>query len=449
MVFKSFNLSLVIRLVIFALSIAGLTMGLIHSEWIISIPLMLVLLISFSELIYFMNTINRKVAYFFDSVYNDDTTLHYSEHTRTRSLRALHESLNRLNRHIAEIKLKNEYNVRFFNEMLKYSATGLMAVDEKGYIEQINNAALGLIGLPHISHIDLLQQKNAGLYNLLTQITPGKGRTIKLLHDTELRHLSVKMTMLSFGEKKYRLYSVYDIKAELEENELDSWQKLIRVITHEIMNSIAPITSLSNTLSRIFVRDKAPIPADEVTQTHISNIVHGLEVIEETGQGLMRFVENYRRFTKIPQPDFKPIDIRHWLNALQVLMKNRLEEENIQLRIRITGAQKEFIGDAKLLNQVMINILTNAIEALKNTHDKAIVISVFGHEPEKLRITVTDNGSGIAQDDIEKVFVPFYTTKENGSGIGLSLSRKIMRLHKGSISAFSTPGKQTTFALEF
>ena len=184
--------------------------------------------------------------------------------------------MNRLNKHIADIKIKNEYNEKFFHEMLKSSATGLLAVDEKGYIEQINDAALDFIGLPQITHLDLLKQKNREFHEQMLQIKPGQSHTIKVIHDNELRLFSLKMALLNFGSNRYRLYSISDIKAELEENELDSWQKLIRVMTHEIMNSVAPITSLSNTLSRIFLRDHNPLPVNEVTEKHISKIIDGL-----------------------------------------------------------------------------------------------------------------------------------------------------------------------------
>jgi len=256
--------------------------------------------------------------------------------------------------------------------------------------------------------------------------------------------------LLNFGENRYRLYSISDIKSELEENELDSWQKLIRVMTHEIMNSIAPITSLSNTLSRIFIRNNNPLPAKEVTEKHVANIINGLEVIENTGKGLMRFVEDYRKLTKIPSPVFKPIEINNWLNAIRLLMKSRLDEENINLRITRKGAQEELIGDEKMLNQVMINMLNNAIDALKSVEkSKKITVSVSENVAGRLRISITDNGKGIPPEEIDKIFIPFYTTKENGSGIGLSLSRKIMRLHRGSISVFSRPDEQTTFVLSF
>lgn len=449
MIYKSFNLTIVIRLLVFAVTAACLGIGLYQRNLFVSAPLILLVLIIMFDLVYFVNGVNRKVAFFFDAIRNEDTTLHYAENVKPGSLHALHLSLNRLNRHIADIKLSNAYNEKFFHEMLKSSATGLMAVDENGYVEQVNDSALEFIGLPHIAHTDLLRQKNNELYEMLMQIGPGQSRTIKVLQGNELRLLSLKVALLNFGEKKYKLYSISDIKSELEENELDSWQKLIRVMTHEIMNSIAPITSLSNTLTAIFVKDGLPLPVSEVTEKHTANIIQGLEVIESTGRGLMHFVEDYRQLTKIPKPVFKSIDTVKWLNALQLLMKFRLDEENVKLSIQAKGSLHELIGDEKLLNQLMINVLNNAMDALKNVVQKKIVIILSESTAGKLKISITDNGKGIAPDEIDKVFIPFYTTKENGSGIGLSISRKIMRLHKGSISVFSKQGVQTTIVLSF
>lgn len=449
MIYRSFNLAVIMRLLIFAIATAFLGIALIRQNWLMAAPLTLVVLIAFFNLIYFLNSLNRKVAFFFDSAANDDTTLHLDEKIQSGSLQALHHSMNRLNKHISEIRIRNEHNERFFHEMLKSSATGLLAVDQNGYIEQINDSALDYIGMPHISHIDLLKQKNMELYEQLMLITPGQSRTIKMLHDTDLRLFSLKVALLNFGMNNYRLYSISDIRAELEENELDSWQKLIRVMTHEIMNSIAPITSLSNTLSRIFLRNSKPLPAQEVTEKHVNNIIHGLEVIENTGKGLMRFVEDYRKLTKIPTPAFKPIHINNWLNAIRLLIKNRLDEENINLRITKKRSRQELIGDEKMLNQVMINMLNNAIDALKDVENKKIVIGISEDMTGRLKISISDNGKGIPPEEIDKIFIPFYTTKENGSGIGLSLSRKIMRLHRGSISVFSRPNIQTVFVLTF
>ncbi len=449
MIFKSYSLSILVRLIILVLASAGTGIFIYQHNWLLAAPLSLVILISFISLFHFMNSMNRKVAFFFDAVANDDTTLHFNERIHPRSLHVLHRSLNRLNKHITDIKIKSEYRERFFHEMLKSSATGLVAVDEHGYIEQINGPALEFIGLPHITNIELLKQKNTELYEQMHLISPGQSKAIKILQGKELHLISLKVALLRFNEKRYRLYSLSDIKTEIEENELDSWQKLIRVMTHEIMNSVAPITSLSNTLSRIFIKNSKPLPLADISEKHIANIINGLEVIENTGRGLMRFVEDYRKLTKIPNPVFKPIAVEGWLNGIGLLLKAQLDDAGIEFRITMKSRKGNLIGDEKLLNQVMINLIVNAIDAVRGLKHGKIEISVSDNARGDHVIGVTDNGKGIPGDEIEKIFIPFYTTKENGSGIGLSLSRNIMRLHKGSIAAYSIPGERTTFVLNF
>lgn len=449
MIYKSFNFPILFRLAIFAGLSAALGISLFLKHWIY-IPFFSVLLLATVwNIVYYMNSINRKISFFFDSVSNDDTTLHYSENTWNKSMKNLHRSMNSLNNRISEIKIKSEHNERLYLEMMKYSATGLIAVDNDGYIEIINNSALTLLDMNHISHIELLKQKNKELYDQMMRVKPGQTLTIKFLFGTDLKLFSLKVSNLKFGEKKYRLYSLHDIKTELEENELDSWQKLIRVMTHEIMNSIGPITSLSNILNGIYLKDGKPLPLKDITEKHVQNTIHGLDVIEQTGKGLMHFVEDYRKLTKIPKPIFKPIDIANWINSVELLMKPKFDEENIDFKIHHKSAKKELIGDEKLLTQVFLNLLNNAIDALKKTTNKKINIHVNEGTHGKLRLSVTDNGCGIPPEELEKIFIPFYTTKENGSGIGLSLSRQIMRVHKGSISAISQPGVQTTIVLNF
>jgi signal transduction histidine kinase len=220
-------------------------------------------------------------------------------------------------------------------------------------------------------------------------------------------------------------------------------------MTHEIMNSIGPITSLSNILNGIYLKEGTPIPLGEITEKHVHNTIHGLEVIEQTSRGLMHFVEDYRKLTRIPKPVFKTISIAQWLKSVALLLESTFKTEAVEFRIHYRSYHKEFIGDEKLLTQVMINLLNNSIDALRKTENKKISIVVSEGSTNRLKISVSDNGYGIAPEEIEKIFIPFYTTKENGSGIGLSLSRQIMRLHKGSITAFSQPGEQTVFVLNF
>jgi signal transduction histidine kinase len=405
------------------------------------------LVISVGEIFHYVNGVNRKLSFFFDAIRNEDSTLHFSENVKTTTVKELNASLNNLNSMISEIKIRNEYNERFFRELLKYSATGIIALDEAGYVELINDSALGIIGLKSLSHIRLLRQKNTELHEALLQIKPNQTRTLKIVSGEDLLLISLKVANLQFGEKKYKVYSLYDIKAEMEENELDSWQKLIRVLTHEIMNSIAPITSLSKTLSRFFENEHDQTELTALTKRHIENTREGLAVIEETGKGLMHFIDTYRKLTKIPKPVFRPIAIQKWLKKIDVLMQDRLIAEKVEFRIINTCKRKDFIGDEKLLTQVVINLINNAVDALCDAQNKKVRVKVHESSDGKIHFEVTDSGCGIDQEILDKIFVPFFTTKEHGSGIGLSLSRQIMRLHKGSITANSIPGKYTVFKL--
>jgi signal transduction histidine kinase len=289
MIYRKVNLALFWRLLVAVALAIAIGVGIIMKNIQILIISPILLAISVAEIIYYVNNVNRKLSFFFDAVRNEDSTLHFSEKVKTKSVNELNTSLNSLNALISEIKIRNEHNEQFFRELLKYSATGLIAIDEAGYVELINDSALEIIGMKSLSHVRLLEQKKTDLFEAMNQLNPNQTRTLKLLSGEDLLLISIKVANLQFGEKKFKVYSLYDIKAEMEENEVDSWQKLIRVLTHEIMNSIAPITSLSKTLSRFFENETEHKDLHPLSKTHIDNTREGLAVIEETGKGLMHF----------------------------------------------------------------------------------------------------------------------------------------------------------------
>jgi signal transduction histidine kinase len=449
MIFKSFNLVVVIRLILCVGAATGMGYFISVQEWDMAALCFLTLIALVWNIVYVMNSINRKVSFFFDAVRNEDTTLHFPEKVANKSLQELHQSFNRVNALISEIKIRNEHNEQFFREIMEHSATGLIAVDEQDYVVLVNESALNFLGLSHISHLPLLKQKKPGLFEVMDQIVPGQSRTVKLSDLSGLKVISLKVKYFQFSEKRYRIYSLSDIKTEIEENEIDSWQKLIRVMTHEIMNSIAPITSLSNTLRRFFVRDNQPVALSTVTQQDIQQTVQGLDVIEQQGKSLLHFVDSYRKLTKIPKPNFKPIHISTWFENVKLLLNSDLQEEGIELKTIVMPNDLSLIGDERLLTQVVINLLNNSIEALKNSTGNELELKANGTTNGSIKISVTDNGPGINSEELDKIFIPFYTTKENGSGIGLSLARQVMRLHKGTITANSLPGQYTTFTMLF
>ena len=283
-----------------------------------------------------------------------------------------------------------------------------------------------------------------------------------------VKQLSLQATTFRDHEKTLRIISIHDISNELDAKELESWQKLIRVLSHEIMNSITPITSLSETLLNYFIPPEKP-----VDKTTVTNTVKGLEVINERGIGLIRFVESYRKLTRLSKPVLKHIDLRNLIERLLLLLENEPDFQRIQFSVETgtpdisveagtpdisvetgtpaisveTGTHNISVeADEAQLSQVLINLIKNAMYAVKDVADPRVSVRAHYLQNGRCEVEVIDNGPGIPPEIMEQIFIPFFTTKENGSGIGLSLSRQIMKNHGGSIETVSSPGA-TVFTL--
>jgi signal transduction histidine kinase len=237
---------------------------------------------------------------------------------------------------------------------------------------------------------------------------------------------------------------------------MDSWQKLIKILNHEIMNSIAPITSLSSTLSGFYKSDGNETGSELITGKIISDTIRGLSIIEEHGKGLIKFVESYRSLTQLPKPEFTRINIEEFFERISILANSFLDSGNEKFQIRpaikinVMPSGLTLMADDKLVAQVIINVIRNSVEAFElSMEDKIIEINASKDSDERVIITIRDNGPGMNADVLEKVFIPFFTTKESGSGIGLSLSKQIMRLHNGNITCDSSPDNGTTISLIF
>jgi two-component system, NtrC family, nitrogen regulation sensor histidine kinase NtrY len=245
------------------------------------------------------------------------------------------------------------------------------------------------------------------------------------------------------------ILSIQDIKNELDEKELESWMKLIRVLMHEIMNSITPITSLSESLSHIYSTGGHSVLPEEVTVKTIATTLQGLNVIKEQGKGLMSFVESYRKLTRVPEPDKKLFKVADLMSRVQILYNSLEKSDRIDLSFSLKDADLEIFADQNLISQVLINLLKNALEANENNSDGKIMIIAGIDNDQHPEICIIDNGPGIPEKNIDEIFVPFFTTRQNGSGIGLSISKQIMRVHGGKLKVRSVPNKETVFCLSF
>ena len=447
MISKRFNLKIILYLIFILISgIAGAYL-ILQKQFILGSLSLMVTTILITSFIYFLNDWNRKIAYFIDAVRNEDSSLKFPENIKNKALQMLHESLNKVNDFITKTKIQIEHKEKFYEALIEHSATGLISINEHGDFEILNNTARKYIGVEYTANIHMLKQRNKALYHVLNEIKPGETTTTKIFINDDFFLLSVRCTEIIYLKKKLKLISLHNIRFELEEKEIESWQKLFRVITHEIMNSIAPIISVSNTLGRMYKKDDEFISSTEITDKIITDTAKGLTVIEDMSNSLMNFVNSYRSLNKIPKPDFKEMHAKPWLENIRTMAQKIINEENVRLKLHVKPGTGYFMGDENLLNQVIINLIKNANEALENNEDGLISISCSSDYPGKILIEIADNGAGIDFEDIDQVFVPFFTTKEHGTGIGLSLCRQIIRLHNGNITVKSKPGEGTVFRI--
>ena len=386
------------------------------------------------SIINIFNQSNRQIAFFFEAIRNEDSSLKFPVSIRQKSLRHLYQSLNGLNERINEIKLQNEYLEKYFSSFIQHAATGLMAINQDNEVEIMNDKAFEYAGIPSFTPLHLIPLRNPELFGKLATIRPGEPYSYMSYTGDSQINLLIRSREIRFGGKVSKLISLQDIRHELDEKELDSWQKLIRVLTHEIMNSIAPIVSLTGTLRKFFLEGGRPVNPDSVDGETIDNVIQGLDTIEERGKGLVNFVDSYRKLTRIPKPEFAPFTVKEWMDQIRLLLQEKMEKPGIVLEVRIDSRVTELTGDKKLLTQVVINILNNAVEALEEIPgNRKIKVFIDISKQNRTIIRISNNGPEIPKEVTEKIFIPFFTTKDQGSGIGLSLSRQILRLHRGYI----------------
>jgi two-component system, NtrC family, nitrogen regulation sensor histidine kinase NtrY len=397
------------------------------------------------------NATNETITFFFDSLRNDDTTLHFATNFRNRTLTRLYESMNHLNRHFQEIRIRNEYNESYYRTLIQHASTGLIVLDADNKVELINKAACQYAGFsPESTNLNSLMIKHPAFYEAVCNLKPGENVTYRNLISNNLQILVFRASMIKRKDAELKLVSIQDIRHELEFRELDSYRKLISVLTHEIMNLLSPLTTVSKELYSMFRANDKPKNLSQIDDGTIKTAVTGLQLINEQSNGLLNFVNNYRKISKLPQPEFETFDVDGWVEHLKIAFLGKMRENNIDFTITADKSLKEIIADKKLLNQVIINLINNSIEALLEiTPDRQIRMQLLRTPQNNVIIRIINNGPLIPPALLEKIFVPFFTTKKSGSGIGLSISQEIMKLHNGSITAVSSEESNTCFIVEF
>lgn len=407
-----------------------------------------VLVIQVVNLFYYINRVNRKIAFFFEAVKNEDHSLSFPSHRGDSVLEKLSANMERINRQIQKIHIENRLQEQYFSALTEKVATGIFSFDQNGFVINANSSAREMLGLKQFTHLKQLEKLDEKLAASIKNMKEGDERLVSCAVNNETVTFFVKASGFKGYNGNLTLVSMQNIRKELDEKELDSWLKLIRVLTHEIMNTIAPVTSLSENLCSYFVKDGEAIPAGEVNDKMISMTIKGLEVIREQGQGLTRFVESYRKLTRLPAPEKKSLKVKELVEKTVLLL--RPEQAGNKVRITFSVADDITIyADEKLVSQTLVNLVKNSVEALQETGGGMISIWSRRNRSGGVEISVADNGPGIPAELIDEIFIPFFTTRENGTGIGLSLSRRIMKMHKGDLKVKSIPGKETVFTMVF
>ncbi len=426
------------------------TFSILQTNWIGTpiISLTLVVLIT-SNIIRISEKSNRDFAQFLSNVSHNDFSTSTATSTQSSGSRSLVEAQKILLEKYRKLKRDRSVQNSYLHAVVEHLDTALICFDNTGKIEFINDAASKLLNKKYISSVSIIGKLNKELGDTLKSIRAGDHIVLKTVLGNELQSLILTATEFILLEKNYKLVSLQNIKNALDEREIESWQKVIKVLTHEIMNSMTPIVSLSHYVKKV-VDDKTLLPrlADETSQQH-RDLQQSIEAISSRSQGLMEFVNSYRSLSNLPQPDFSEIEIEALFQRIESLLKEMLDSKGVTFITQLESHDVTLVADVKLLEQVLINLISNAIDAMEVVENPCIQLWCNKNRNGKTLIQVKDNGCGISKDVMENIFTPFFTTKEQGSGIGLSLSRQLTRLNKGTLTVSSSEGVGSQFTLTF
>ena len=447
MVSRNIYLQVVFRIIAIVIAVVVSTYLFFSKNYITGVIGVITVISLTVSLINYVNQTNRKIAYFFDAIKNEDFTLRFPEKLSVKSLEELNHSLNTLNSMIQGIHLKKQAQEQYYQEILRQADIGIFTLNDKGHILYANPIVQDILNYRPLNHVKQLNQVDPKLYELFKNIKPFDNTIFQLGNERGKRELSLKCTPITIEGKELLLVVVHDIHKELDEKETDSWAKLIRVLTHEIMNTITPITSISESILNYFKTENTLTQPTGFTENQIKNTAKGLEVIKDQGTNLMGFVDSYRTFLSVPEPDLELIPAHRLLERIRLLLDEEKMSYPIQIKIEILPEDLELYIDQKQLTQVLLNLGKNAQQSLEGSENGSITFKAGINEMHKKYIQVSDNGPGIPKELLDEIFVPFFTTKNTGTGIGLSLTKQIMRLHNGSIRVVSN--EYTVFTLTF
>jgi signal transduction histidine kinase len=443
---KRFELRILLRVIFIFLTITTAALIIVKAQFVyltIIIPVIVFQLIDFYR---FNRKAQDEVEQFVESIHYRDFSRYFDEKHAPLELKPLRKGFNEINTTFKVISKEKETQYQYLQKILELVETGILSYEYKtGEIGWMNEAFKRMLGIPYLKTIHSLSRRDDLLYHEVLGLRPGDSKVISIAKENSMFKALLSATAFQTDNKVYKLIAFQNVNEALDETEALAWQKLLSVMTHEIMNSVAPISSLADTMLDRLQKSVSYLKEQPAA---IEDLELGIDTIRRRSEGLLKFAETYRNLNKITSPNLKKIYARDLFENLHQLMQPTLEQKNIDLEIILKDPDLTLEVDSSLVEQVLINLLVNAMEAVKDRPNPRVILAGQSAN-NRVTIKVADNGIGIPLSLLDKIFVPFFSTRKNGSGIGLSLCKQIMMLHKGNIQVQSVEGEGTAFLLHF
>lgn len=447
MTFKKYDWSLLIRIALLFATMSGAAFLLSKGLFLVMAVVLAIIVLQVIDLYRFTNKSKEELEQFVESVHYRDFSRHFDEKNAPVAVQPMRKGFNEINSTFKIISKERETQYQYLQKILELVDTGILSYDNKdGDVMWMNESLKLLLNIPYLKTIHSLEKRDEALYKEITALKPGESKVLTITADKNMLKVLLSATAFQTESKVYKLIAFQNINEALDETESKAWQKLLSVMTHEIMNSVAPISSLAETLKN---RLQSSLKDLNNNSGSLDDLELGIDTIKRRSEGLLKFAETYRNLNKITNPNLKKIYVRDMFENLHRLMQPTFEQKNIELEVILKDPDLTLEADTDLIEQVLINLILNAADAVKEITNPRILLSAYITTSNKVVIKVADNGIGISADLMEKIFIPFFSTRKTGSGIGLSLCKQIMMLHKGNIKVQSVAGEGTAFLLLF
>lgn len=447
MTFRDLKWRILLKVILVFITLITAAWLLVHAYYVYFAIILPLVIYQGYDLYNFQHKAVDELDQFLESIQYRDFSRHFDVKHAPSELQSLRKGFNQINSTFKVISKEKETQYQYLQKILELVETGILSYEaETGEVMWMNESLKKMLELPYLKTIHSLSKRDEQLYQDVISLKPGEGKIASAQLEKGSFKVLISATAFQTEDKKFKLVAFQNINEAMDQTESQAWQKLLSVMTHEIMNSVAPISSLADTLKN---RLQKSIPHLDNKAGAVDDLEVGIETIKRRSEGLLKFAETYRNLNKISQPNLTKVYVRDLFENLYQLMQPTLDQKNIQLDIVLKDPNLELEADTSLIEQVLINLLVNAIEAVKDRNEPRITLSASTTPNKKVQLKIADNGAGMTEEVMEKIFIPFFSTKKSGSGIGLSLCKQIMMLHKGNIQVHSRPGEGTAFILQF